>query len=139
MRRTRRRSDAFNRREWPVDHRVIQENQSGSRLVLRRRGNPIVDGQLREKCCNLPFTDVPRMASIVELDVSPNPMNVGLLGSAAVSALAQASPHDLHEPVLSLGVRWCAEMELRDSRACHASRFWRSAGGASSKVVRPVR
>ncbi len=68
---------------------LIQEQHSRQRLVLGRRGHVPVDGQMGEESVDVGFVEIPWMRPLVKDQEPFDPMDVGLLGPAAVMVDSQ--------------------------------------------------
>lgn len=86
-RQPRRRFRAYDAIEpWQFDrqHFPVEKEQGALGLVLRRRGNPAIGRETREKLLDVGGRQIDRMAIAVKADVAPDPVDVGLLGPYAV-------------------------------------------------------
>jgi len=63
---------------------AVEEEEGGEGLVLCRRADIFLDGQMCKKSVNLRFGHFGRMAHMMEKDETLHPHAVALLGSAAV-------------------------------------------------------
>src|SRR3989442_1864705 len=70
----------------------IEEQQRAQRLVLGRGRDLLADGERREKGTDFRGAHLRRMPLPVEKDVALDPMDVRLLGAAAVVAGAAGLP-----------------------------------------------
>jgi hypothetical protein len=83
-------SDISNR--LPQDMSV-EEEKCAERLILRRRADVAFRRQVAEKGRNLALPHLRRMASIMENDESPYPVDVRGLRAEAVTARSKAPPN----------------------------------------------
>jgi len=77
---------------------AVQKKQRRKRLVLSRGADLLLDGQMGQKGVDLRLGHLGRMADVVEMDESLDPVAIGLLGPAAVTPSAQDFYHAVVEP-----------------------------------------
>ena len=82
--RTLRTDKAFEPRELDLEYLAIEKEQRVQRLVLRRRGDAIANRESRQERRRLGGAHLRRMSFPVKEDVALDPVDVGLLGAAAV-------------------------------------------------------
>lgn len=80
-----------------MQYAVVQEQQGGQGLVLRRGGHTITDGQVGQERVDLPLAHLGGVALAVELDKPDNPGRVCLLGPPAVVASAKGLVHPIRQ------------------------------------------
>jgi hypothetical protein len=85
--------DVVDEVELLIEHLLVEKEQRGKSLILRRSGNLLIDGQMSEKLSDFAFAHLLRMAFAMEKDVAPNPIDVSLLGSYRVVFYAQMPPN----------------------------------------------
>jgi hypothetical protein len=68
-------------RQFNAKHLPIKKQQCLERLILRRRTDLAVDGQMRQERLDLRRPHVARMLSVMEFDIPPHPLQIGLFGS----------------------------------------------------------
>ena len=73
-------------RELDTEHLAVEEQERAQRLILCRGGNLLPNREGREELGDLGGAHLHRMAFAVEEDVPLNPVDVRLLGAAAVVA-----------------------------------------------------
>lgn len=90
--------DAVEPRQLDLQNLLVQKQQCGQRLVLRRRRHLAVHRQVREERLDLGGRHVSGMALVVKQDESPYPEQVLLLGAIAVMQRAQLVAHLFEQP-----------------------------------------
>lgn len=81
-----------------AQHVVIQKQQRSQRLVLGRRAHAARDGEMLEIGVDGLWTELLRMAAIVEQNESANPGAVRLLGACAVVTQAHGAADAVEQP-----------------------------------------
>jgi len=110
--------DIFHPRQIPAEYFAIEEEESAQRLVLGRRSNPAFNGQARQELGDLGLPHFLGMPLAVKQDESTDPVNVRLLGPAAVVAAPDSIPYLVEEPWLPRGRR-CGSGGLGRIGAAH--------------------
>jgi hypothetical protein len=87
---------------------AIEEEERAECLILRRRTDSFLDGEPGQEARKFGFSEQRRVAPPVEVDVSPGPPNVCLLGAWAVVMDPNRLPHLLEE--LGPSARWRAPL-----------------------------
>ncbi len=88
-----------------IQHLAVEEQKRAQRLVLGGGRHFSLDGERREKLRDLRGAHLDGMALAVEQDVSADPRDVCLLGTAAVVARAEDIPRAVKETWLPLAGR----------------------------------
>jgi hypothetical protein len=90
--------DAVEPRQLDLRDLLVEEQQRGERLVLRRRRHLAVHRQVREKRLDLGGRHFGGMPLAVKQDEAPCPEQVLLLGAIAVMQRAQLVAHLIEQP-----------------------------------------
>ena len=131
--------DPVNVRQRRAQHVLVQEQQSGQRLVLRCRSHAVRRCERREECAHVLDTKLPGVPPSMMHDVPADPVRIRFLGSRAISPLAHATTHDFHEPESTLRVRRGSQVGLRNQWERHASVFALALRDASPFSCNPNR
>ena len=99
-------------RQLEIQHAAVQEEQRRERLVLSRRGDVAIRGQMGKEAANLPGSHVPRVALAVVENEPSHPANIGLLGPQA----QMSQPSGLTDLIQELG-RGHGSLAVRAGRA----------------------
>jgi len=96
-------------RHIPAEHLLVKKEQSGERLIPRGGGDVELGGKMAEKGAHLRFPRRGRMALAAPEDKALDPVNVRLLGTAAVMQSAYGFVHLLQQTWLfpTQGSRFC--------------------------------
>ena len=78
------RDDLIEPGQTDMEHLAVQKQESGLRLRLSCRRNAPFDSQVAQKGAELGCSEVPWMPLAVEVDVTPGPVDIGLLGAIGV-------------------------------------------------------
>jgi hypothetical protein len=81
--------NAGNEIEFAVEHLLIKKKQSAECLILGRGRHVATNREMAEKGADFFFTHSVRVTFVVKENVTPDPIDVGLLGSDAVAFNAQ--------------------------------------------------
>ncbi len=87
----------LDRSDVEAEYLFVQKQHRAQRLILRRRADLFVDGEPREKRDKLGCAHCRRVLFLMKEDVSPNPVDVRLLGPAAVVPQAHSGSHAVEE------------------------------------------
>jgi hypothetical protein len=102
------------------EHTPIKKEQCGEGLVLRRRRNVPVNGQMRQKAVDLGCAHLQRVTFVVEEDEALDPIDVGVLGADAVVANGAGLADPVQQPARArLGGR--RGEGLRDGLGTHGA------------------
>jgi hypothetical protein len=71
--------------EFDSEHLPVEKQESAQRLILGRRADLALDGQMGEKRGHLRFPQLARMVGAMEAHEAADPSDIGLLGSRAVA------------------------------------------------------
>jgi hypothetical protein len=85
--------DVLEPRQFEFEYLLVQEQQGGQGLVLRRRRDFPHDRKVRQEGLDFRRAHLPRMPLLVEEDVAADPLQVLLLGAIAVMQRPQLFPH----------------------------------------------
>jgi hypothetical protein len=78
-------NDAFDAVERLLQDMLVEKGNRRQRLVLRGRGDDVLlDGQVCQETVDFGFGKFAWLVAIVKLDVSANPVDVGLFGTTAI-------------------------------------------------------
>src|SRR2546426_4007628 len=81
-----------------VEDCFIQKHEGSQRLVLRRGGDLMGHGEVREKLLHLGGTHRLRMPFVMEQDESPDPLHIGVFRAETIVLGADSHTHLLQEP-----------------------------------------
>src|SRR4051794_18783504 len=70
--------------DFLFEHLLVKKEQRAQRLILSRGSDVAIASQGGQKSCYLRFSHLGGVTFAVEKNVSPDPIDVGLLGSDAV-------------------------------------------------------
>src|SRR5262245_16668296 len=87
----------LDRSDVEAEYLFVQKQHRAQRLILRRRADLFVDGEPREKRDKLGCAHCRRVLFLMKENVSPNPVDVRLLGPAAVVPQAHSGAHAVEE------------------------------------------
>jgi hypothetical protein len=87
----------LNRPNVSPQHVSVEEHDGAERLILRRRGHPLLHGKPGQKRGDLRRAELARMTFAVKYDLPAYPMNVRILGSPAVMTCANFRADALHQ------------------------------------------
>ena len=105
--------DSGNKLELPFEHLLIKEKKRAEGLILSRRGDMAVDGEMAQEGRDLFLAHIGWVLLVVEKDISPNPLHIELFGPEAVAldaempanAVEQAGGRwgSTHSPMMTVG------------------------------------
>ena len=77
---------------WQIngEHLAVQKEKRALRLILRRRGDLAVGGELGEELLDIVSTEICRVPIPVEAKVSANPVDVSFLGADTIVLVPDA-------------------------------------------------
>ena len=102
-------NDAFNAVERLLQNMLVEKEDRGQSLVLGRRRDVFLDGQMSQETVDIAFRQLPGMLVLVELDEAANPMHVRFFRASAVMADTQNSD----EVVVEMGRGFSLEQPQR--------------------------
>jgi len=85
--------DVVDKIEFLIEHPLIEEQQSGKRLILRGGSDMFVYREMRQKLRYLSLAHFVRVAFAVKENVAPDPVDVRLLSADRVMFYAQMPAH----------------------------------------------
>ena len=88
-----------------VEHRAIEEQERAEGLILRRRGNVTLDGEMGKKRLDFRAAHVFRVALAVVQDEAAYPIDVGLFGAKRVVLRADRVAHLIQQLLFGRLVR----------------------------------
>jgi hypothetical protein len=86
--------DVTEPRQLDVEHVAVEEEQRLQCLVLRRGADPALDCEVRQELLDLAGTEPARMPVPMKDDITPQPLQVGLLGPQRQMTRAHALARD---------------------------------------------
>jgi hypothetical protein len=84
-------------RHIPTEHPLVKKEKGGERLIPRGSGDVVLGGKMAEKGAHLRLAQRRRVAPSAPDDEALDPMNVRLLGTAAVMQSAYRFVHLLQQ------------------------------------------
>jgi len=86
--------NAVEPRQLDVEHVTVEKQQRLQRLVLCRGADCAFDREMRQKLLHLASAELARVPSLVEGDITPQPLQVRLLGTQRQMTRAHALARD---------------------------------------------
>ena len=113
--------DAGEPRQFDAENFLVEKEDGALRLVLRRRCDVAFDGEVGEKSLDVGGAQFRRMALVVKMDVTSDPVDVGLFGAQAVVFVTNAIPHSGEKARRLRHIRWHSQSRIARRKASNAS------------------